>query len=298
MNKRMLDGNIWANEKFSDLPPMAALLQIGLINLADDQGRMKAHPAYLRSQIFPYRNVTANQISQWLALIVANGTAITYKVDDKEYIQLANWWDYQSHTFAAPSEYPRPDGWQDRVRFTGKSRIIYTCNWIITSGERLDDTCDQDGTPLPKPTKLLAPASNAPPSGARAQPVAPLIEDKDKEEDKDHSSGANAEEAATPTEPTLSEMVFDRLEDEWSTVNPGQMDNHLALAERYGYRAWVAGLERVSRGKRSNKAYVEKAILSAIDDKPSLEKPKPKPPPAYQYFITDPVTGVRKEVMM
>ncbi len=54
MKKRMLDGGIWANEKFAELPCMARLLQIGLINLADDQGRIKAHPSYLRSQLFPY----------------------------------------------------------------------------------------------------------------------------------------------------------------------------------------------------------------------------------------------------
>ncbi len=49
MTRRMLDSGIWANEHFAGLPPMVRLLQIGIINLADDQGRMKAHPAYLRS---------------------------------------------------------------------------------------------------------------------------------------------------------------------------------------------------------------------------------------------------------
>lgn len=116
--------------------------------------------------------------------------------------------------------------------------------------------------------------------------------------DIDHSINDDIEEPATPTEPTLSEMVFDRLEEEWTTVNPGQMDKHMQLAERYGYDAWVAGMERVSRGKRSIHSYVEKAILSAIDERPSLEKAKPKPPPAFKYYLTDPVTGVRKEVFM
>jgi hypothetical protein len=194
MNRRMIDGSIWANEKFSELPPMACLLQMGLINLADDQGRMKAHPAYLRSQIFPYRNVTNKQVSQWLELIVANGTAIVYRVDDKEYLQLVNWWEYQSHSFAAPSEYPRPGGWQDRVRFTGKSRTIYTCNWIVSSGERLEDTCDQDGNPLPRLAKPHSTPGDVAPSQPHAQassePVTPLIEDKENEEDTENAKAA------------------------------------------------------------------------------------------------------------
>lgn len=283
---------------------MACLLQIGLINLADDQGRMKAHPAYLRSQIFPYRNVTNKQMSQWLELIVANGTAIHYRIDDKEYLQLINWWKYQGHSFAAPSEYPRPDGWQDRVRFTGKSRTIYTCNWIVSSGERLDDTCDQDGNPLPRranPHDALPGQPHAQATGQSSRPATTdQYKEEDKEEDKDHSFSAceSNEEAATPKERTLSEKVFDRLEDEFSIVNPAQMDGHMELAKRYGYAAWVAGLERCARGKRSKHSYVEKAILSAIDDNPSLEKPKPKPIPEYRYFFTDPVTGERKEVFM
>lgn len=99
------------------------------------------------------------------------------------------------------------------------------------------------------------------------------------------------------TEPTLSQRVFDRLESEWSTVNPGQMDRHSALAEKYGYEAWVAGLERCTHGKRSNSDYVEKAILSAIDEKPSLKKKEPKAAPTLRYTTIDPVTGVRKEVL-
>lgn len=115
----------------------------------------------------------------------------------------------------------------------------------------------------------------------------------------DHSFNASDDEkAATPTEPTLSELVFDRLEEEWATVNPGQMDKHLELAEKYGFDAWMAGLERCAKGKRSIQSYVEKAICSAIDERPSLAKAKPKPPPAYRYIITDPVTGTRKEVLM
>ena len=67
MTRRMLDSAIWKNEKFGVMPPMARLLAIGIINQADDQGRGKAHPVYLRSQVFPYDDVTAGQVASMAA---------------------------------------------------------------------------------------------------------------------------------------------------------------------------------------------------------------------------------------
>lgn len=149
MKRRMVDAGIWANEKFAELPCMARLLQIGLVTLADDQGRIKAHPSYLRSQLFPYdEDVSIADIRKWLAAIVANGTAIAYQADGKEYIQLLNWWDYQSLQYAMPSEHPRPADWTDRIRYNAKGGLTLTCNWTTPKGETPMDSCDQDGTPL------------------------------------------------------------------------------------------------------------------------------------------------------
>jgi hypothetical protein len=245
MNKRMLDGSIWANEKFSDMPPMACLLQIGLINLADDQGRMKAHPLYLRSQIFPYRDVTVDEVSMWLSHIVANGTALAYQVDGKDYLQLVNWWQYQGHSFAAPSEYPRPEGWQDRVRFTGKNRTIFTCNWVVASGEMLEDTCDQDGKPLQKPSKPSGtPPSqplDTPPSTPPSQPVTPLIEDKDKDEDKEKSVARNTPPVPTRTRADHSrQQAAQKMRREYPNVDAAlltTLTNHVKRI--YGYSVLI-----------------------------------------------------------
>jgi hypothetical protein len=149
MKRRMLDAGLWANEKFAELPCMARLLQIGLINLADDQGRMKAHPAYLRSQLFAYDDVSLDDIGKWLEMIMANGTIVIYEAAGKEYLQLVNWWEYQSLQYASPSEHPRPQGWQDRLRYNAKGNMVLTCNWVTVGGDPLTDTCDQDGSPLP-----------------------------------------------------------------------------------------------------------------------------------------------------
>ena len=66
MNRRMIDCGMWQNERFAEMPMGARLLQIGMINHADDQGRLKANPAWLRAQIFPYDNMEVGLIQSWL----------------------------------------------------------------------------------------------------------------------------------------------------------------------------------------------------------------------------------------
>lgn len=150
MTRRMFDSRLWANYRFGQMPLMARMLLLGIINHADDQGRMMARPIYLRTEIFRYdTDITDDKVSECLKLIEANGTIELYESDGKEYLQLKNWWDYQSLQFAAPSNMPRPKEWTDRVRYNAKGGGTLTCNWLTPQGKKLDDTCDQDGNALP-----------------------------------------------------------------------------------------------------------------------------------------------------
>jgi len=147
--RRMIDSSMWTSDNFTELPFGARLLQLGIINHADDQGRVRAIPKYLRVTIFPYDQTTDADIQDWLQLLAAQNTIILYEAEGKQYAQLVNWWKYQSLQYAQPSPYPRPAGWQDRVRRTITKGMIATCNWLKVNGEPIEDTCDQDGKPLP-----------------------------------------------------------------------------------------------------------------------------------------------------
>jgi hypothetical protein len=152
----MLDIAIWSNDNFMELPPYGRLLQIGLINFADDQGRCKGSPVYLRSQIFPgdTDHINNEEIRRWLNVMVANGTILIYQVEGRDYIQLLNWWKFQSLQYASPSDYPAPDGWQDRIRFNGQYNISLYHNWVKADGTEVEDTCDAQGKPLPFVSQL------------------------------------------------------------------------------------------------------------------------------------------------
>jgi DnaD/phage-associated family protein len=219
---------------------MARLLQIGIINHADDQGRLKANPLYLRSIIFPYDNIEPSDITQWLELVARNETVIVYDVDGKAYLQLTKWWQYQSHSFASASSHPRPPGWTDRIRYTGKGRTIYTCNWISSTGELLPDTCDQDGNPIAK--KPPSQPHGGPHGQSHGQPHGTLKEDKDKDKDKEEeNAGAQDNEATQGAQGSrlLSDSDKDfgelcrRYEQEFGMISSHIADELNALLEEY-----------------------------------------------------------------
>lgn len=176
MTRRMIDASLWQNEKFTRMPLGAQMLQIGIITHADDQGRVKANPSFLRNQIFPdNEDITNADIQTWLGLMVKNGTILVYSADEKQYAQLLNWWKYQSLQYASPSQFPRPEGWKDRIRKTVTKGFIATCNWLTVDGTQLEDTCDQDGNPLPKKISARPPEPSTPSvnghSPVKQQPV-------------------------------------------------------------------------------------------------------------------------------
>lgn len=51
--KRMIDPNIWDSEDFGKLSDLSKLVFIGLFSLADDEGRGRCNPGYLKSKLFP-----------------------------------------------------------------------------------------------------------------------------------------------------------------------------------------------------------------------------------------------------
>lgn len=179
MTRRMLDSSMWSNENFAALPAMARLLQIGMINHADDQGRIKANPLYLAKEIFPYDRVTPANVTKWLEQIADNGTVILYKAEGKQYAQLTKWWEYQSLQYAAPSEYPSPPNWKDRIRRTATKMVIVTYNWTLTNGVTVEDTCDERGKLLPPKLAVNAkqPATSTPPVNSNGHsPDAPPVD--------------------------------------------------------------------------------------------------------------------------
>ena len=106
--KRMIDPNIWQSEDFSRLSTLAKLVFIGLFSLADDEGRGRCNPVYLKSTIFPYEEgIRSADIDKTLSEISSNMSVVFYSCDGSNYYSLYNWNTWQK--IDKPSESKLPD---------------------------------------------------------------------------------------------------------------------------------------------------------------------------------------------
>lgn len=124
--RRMIDPQFWQSETVGRWTFRQRLLFIGLFSNADDQGRLRAHPALIRSTIFPYDDIPLDEITSDLKALTSS--IILYQIEGHDYCQIAGWWKYQSPQWAYPSKIPPPDGWNDQLRYRRDSKVV-TLNW-------------------------------------------------------------------------------------------------------------------------------------------------------------------------
>ena len=60
MRIRTIKPEFWRNEDLASVSPEAALLAIGLLNMADDEGYFNANPKLISSMIFPIRDLSGS----------------------------------------------------------------------------------------------------------------------------------------------------------------------------------------------------------------------------------------------
>ena len=108
--KRMIDPNIWQSEDFSKLSTLGKLVFIGLFSLADDEGRGRSNPVYLKSTLFPYEEgIRSADIDKTLSEISSNMSVIFYSYDGSSYYSLYNWNTWQKIDRPTESKIPEYD---------------------------------------------------------------------------------------------------------------------------------------------------------------------------------------------
>ena len=122
--RRMIDSEFWEEPKVAKMTDSHRICILGLINEADDEGRLLAEPEHLRSVIWKYHDKTIkwveairNEVCQQL-----RGFKL-YEAEGVEYIELANWLKYQSLR-------------KDRVK---KSRYPGSCGQVSTKCQTNDN---------------------------------------------------------------------------------------------------------------------------------------------------------------
>ncbi len=103
---RTIKPEFWDDEVLASLPLGTRLLYIGLWNHADDEGRMRANPAFVRSKVFPYN--ADLDVGQMLTELAATGHVTLYQVDGQAYLHICNLTRHQRIDKPSPSALPAP----------------------------------------------------------------------------------------------------------------------------------------------------------------------------------------------
>lgn len=102
---RTIKPEIWTDEKFVALSPLARLLFMGLLNFVDDEGRAQYSPSRFKLQILPADSADASAL---LGEIRREGMIIVYDFEGKEYLQVCNFTKHQKVDKRTPSKLPPP----------------------------------------------------------------------------------------------------------------------------------------------------------------------------------------------
>ena len=105
---RTIKPTFWGSRPVAILSRDALLLAVGLISMADDDGRFLAAPAAIGGYVFPNDELPPARIRKWLNECTASGLVHEYG-DAIRYGCFPSWHEHQVINRYTPSTLPEPD---------------------------------------------------------------------------------------------------------------------------------------------------------------------------------------------
>lgn len=107
--QRFIWPDLWSDNGFASLDPVAQVLYIGCFSNADDEGRLLGDIAFLRSIVFPRATFSKKKlITSRDAMLKAMPKLVLYVVSGVEYLCFTNWSEWQKPKYPSPSRLPSP----------------------------------------------------------------------------------------------------------------------------------------------------------------------------------------------
>lgn len=106
---RTIRPELWESEKLGRLPMLARLTFIGLIGLADDEGRGRGEPGFLFGRLHPYApDVSRKELARALNSLGHAHLVVFYEVEGSWYFYLPGWSEHQKIEKKRQSLLPNP----------------------------------------------------------------------------------------------------------------------------------------------------------------------------------------------
>jgi hypothetical protein len=105
---RIIKPEFASDEKLARLSRDSRLTFILMWNCCDDYGVTKAHPAWLKSQIFPYDDITIKKFAEWLGELEKLRRIIPFTVNGEKYYYIPGFVIHQKVDHPSKNRNPEP----------------------------------------------------------------------------------------------------------------------------------------------------------------------------------------------
>lgn len=140
---RMIKPEFWSDEKIGELSYIERLLFIGMWTFADDEGLIKAHPSYLKANIFPYDDaLKPDAIDKALSNFESKNMIFRYTQNGQKYLWIIKFRVYQRIDKPQKPTNPLPsiqNGNFARAIFKRDNFICHICKSEVDPGAKLND---------------------------------------------------------------------------------------------------------------------------------------------------------------
>lgn len=149
---RTIKPDFWSHPKVGAVSRDARLLFLGLLNEADDEGRMRYHPKRLAGVLFPFDDdVSPGMLDVWVNELDRIGLVARYDVEGALYLEIPGFTEHQRINRPSPSTLPV----NPHDSLTEVSLIPHDSLTEVSRGER--EVEREQGTG--KGNQLVAPSS-------------------------------------------------------------------------------------------------------------------------------------------
>lgn len=104
---RTIKPEFWTDEKVGELKRDERLLFLGLLNLADDEGVLKATPAFIKGQIFAYDDdLTTGIVKEWIDTLISSKMLMPFEYNGESFFLIRTFKVHQKINRPTPSKIP------------------------------------------------------------------------------------------------------------------------------------------------------------------------------------------------
>lgn len=123
---RSIKPEFFEDEKLATRCSVAArLLYAGLWVFADDEGRMRASPAYIKASVFPYDElITLREIKAMLDELAQGGFIVLYEAADERLLWIRNFKKHQKIDRPNGSKLPPPPGVETKNSTSSRREVV------------------------------------------------------------------------------------------------------------------------------------------------------------------------------